>query len=112
MNTRIGTSFGLAMLMVIGAMAVMFAMGIFTPKPASAALGGIDVAITPTDAKATGQYTITVTGSSSAGITAVPVGGTITVTFGSKYTVPSAIAASAIKLKTNTVSNPGSASAG
>ena len=62
MNTRIGTSFGLAMLMVIGAMAVMFAMGIFTPKPASAARGGIDVAITPTDAKATGQYTITVTG--------------------------------------------------
>ena len=44
MNTRIGTSFGLAMLMVISAIAVMFAMGIFTPKPASAALGGIDVA--------------------------------------------------------------------
>ena len=66
MNTRIGTSFGLAMLMVIGALAVMLTMGIFTPKPASAAIGSVDVAITPTTAKATGQYTITVTGSSSA----------------------------------------------
>jgi hypothetical protein len=97
------------MLMVIGALAVMFAMGIFTPKPASAALGGIDVAVTPTTAKATGQYTITVTGSSSAGITAIPVGGTITVTFGSKFTVPSSIAASAIKLKASVVSNSGTA---
>ena len=111
MNTRIGTSFGLAMLMVIGAIAVMFAMGVFAPKPASAALGGIDVAITPTDAKSTGQYTITVTGSGGAtGITAVPVGGTITVTFGSKFTVPSAIATSAIKLKAAVVTNGGTAS--
>ena len=61
MNTRIGTSFGLAMLMVIGAVAVMFAMGILTPQPASAALGSMDVAVTPTTAKATGQYTITAT---------------------------------------------------
>ncbi len=109
MNTRIGTSFGLAMLMVIGALAAMFAMGILTPKPASAALGGIDVAVTPATAKATGQYTITVTGSSSAGISAVPVGGTITVTFGSKFTVPSAISSSAIKLKASSVSNSGTA---
>jgi len=95
------------MLMVIGALAVMFAMGILTPKPASAALGSIDVAVTPTTAKATGQYTITVTGSSSAGITAVPVGGTITVTFGSKFTVPSSIASSAIKLKASVITGSG-----
>jgi len=108
MNTRIGTSFGLAMLMLIGALAVMFVMGVLTPKPASAAIGGIDVAITPATAKSTGQYTITVTGSGGAtGITGVDVGGTITVTFGSNFTVPSSIAASAIKLKAAVVSNSG-----
>ena len=73
MNTRIGTSFGLAMLMVIGALAVMFTMGIFTPKPASAAIGVVTTVVTPTTAKATGQYTITVTGG-AAEMSGIPVG--------------------------------------
>jgi hypothetical protein len=92
------------MLMVIGALAVMFTMGIFTPKPASAAIGVVTTTVTPTTAKATGQYTITVTGvADGAGISGIPVGGTLTVTFGSKFTVPSSIAASAIKLKATVV---------
>jgi len=84
----------------------MFAMGMLTPKPASAAgLGEIDVAITPATAYSNGQFTIAVSGTTSGtGITAIPVGGTITVTFGSKFTVPSSIATSAIKLKATVVS--------
>ena len=112
MNTKIGTSFGLAMLMVIGVIATMFALGTFTAKPASAAIGVVTTVVTPTLAGATGQYTITVTGvSGGAGITAIPVGGTLTVTFGSKFTVPSSIAASAVKLKAAVVSG-GTGSAG
>jgi len=105
MNTKIGTSFGLALLMVIGVIATMFAMGTLTPKPASAAIGVVTTVVSPTTAGATGQYTITVTGvSGGAGITAIPVGGTLTVTFGSKFTVPSSIAASAVKLKASVIS--------
>ncbi|MDE0719436.1 MAG: hypothetical protein OSB75_02605, partial [Dehalococcoidia bacterium] len=112
MNTKIGTSFGLAMLMVIGVIATMFALGTFTAKPANAAIGVVTTVVTPTLAGATGQYTITVTGvSDGAGITAIPVGGTLTVTFGSKFTVPSSIAASAVKLKAAVVSG-GTGSAG
>jgi hypothetical protein len=103
MNTKIGTSFGLAMLMVIGVIAAMFATGMFTPKPASAAIGVVTTVVTPDTAKSVGQYTIAVTGG-ALGVSAIPVGGTLTVTFGSKFTVPSAIAASAIKMKASVVS--------
>ena len=103
MNTKIGTSFGLALLMVIGVMAAMFAMGSFTAKPASAAIGVVTTTVTPATAKSTGQYTILVTGGTT-GISAIPVGGTITVTFGSKFTVPSTIDPSAVKLKATVVS--------
>jgi histone H4 len=88
----------------------MFAMGVLTPKPASAAIGEVTTTLTPATAKSTGQYTIAVTGGSTT-ITAIPVGGTITVTFGSKFTVPSSIAASAVKLKA-TVVDGGSGAAG
>jgi hypothetical protein len=100
------------MLVVIAALAVMFTMGIFTPKPASAAIGVVTTTVTPTTAKSTGQYTITVTGATGgAGISAIPVGGTLTVTFGSKFTVPSSIAASAVKLKASVITG-GSGTAG
>jgi len=103
MNTKIGTSFGLALLLAIAAIATMFAMGMLTPKPANAAVGNIVVTITPATAFANGQYTIAVSGGFS-GISAIPVGGTITVTFGSKFTVPSSIATSDIKLKATVLS--------
>jgi hypothetical protein len=112
MNTKIGTPFGLALLMVIGVLAAMFAMGNFTPKPVGAAgLAEIDVAITPATAMGNGQYTISVSGGSG-GITTIPVGGTITVTFGSKYVVPSTIATSAVKLKATVVSGGTGGTAG
>jgi len=91
MNTKIGTSFGLALLMAIGVIATMFAIGTLSPKPASALVTDvIGVSVTPATAKAATQVTITVTGTTGgAGITAIPVGGTITVTFGSKWSVTS-----------------------
>jgi hypothetical protein len=106
MNTKIGTSFGLALLMAIGVIAAMFAMGTLSPKPASAAIDVVDIAVVPATAKAITSLTITVTGTAAtnAGISAIPVGGTITVTFGSKWTVPSSIATSDIKLKSAVVS--------
>ena len=107
MNTKIGTSFGLAMLMVIGVIATMFAIGMFTAKPASAAIGTVGVTVSPTTARATGQYTVTVSGNSLQN--AIPVGGNITVTFGSKFSVPSSIASSAINLKSSVLSNGGTA---
>jgi len=77
MNTKIGTSFGLALLVAIAAIATMFAMGMLTPKPASAIIGSVATAVTPATAGSTGQFTITVTGTSpSSGVTAIPVGGT------------------------------------
>jgi hypothetical protein len=105
MNTKIGTSFGLALLMVIAAIATMFAMGMLTPKPASAAIGVVDTVVSPATAMSEAQYTITVTGvAAGAGITAIPVGGIITVAFGTKFTVPASIPTSAVKLKASVVS--------
>ena len=104
MNTKIGTSFGLALLVAIAAIATMFAMGMLTPKPTSAAIGVVSTVVSPATAMSTGQYTITVTGvAAGAGITAIPVGGIITVAFGSKFTVPATIDPSAVKLKASVV---------
>ncbi len=114
MNTKIGTSFGLALLIAFAAVATMLAMGMLTPKPTSAAIGSVVTVVTPATAMANGQYTITVTGAAgnAVGVTAIPVGGTITVTFGSLFTVPSTIATSAIKLKASVVDGSGSPTAG
>jgi hypothetical protein len=89
------------MLMVIGVIATMFALGMFTAKPASALIGVVTVASVPTTAGATAQHTVTVTGTGTQ--QAIPVGGSITVTFDSKFTVPSSIAASAVKIKADAV---------
>ena len=103
MNTKVGASFGLAVLMAIAAIVTMFATGMLTPKPTHAAIGVVSTTVTPATAMSVGQYTILVTGGAT-GISAIPVGGTITVTFGSKFTVPSSIATSAVKLKSTVVS--------
>jgi hypothetical protein len=98
------------MLMVIGVIVTMFAMGSFAAKPAHA-IGVVGTTVTPATAKSIGQYTIVVTGAvgGSTGVSAIPVGGTITVTFGSKFTVPSAIATTDIKLKATVLAGGGSA---
>jgi len=114
MNTKIGTTFGLALLVAIGAIAVMFAMGMFNAKPASAGLGTITAQVVPlpTKARSIAQYTILVTGASGSGMNAIPVGGTITLTFQSGTTVPSAIAVADVTLKASLVSNGSDGNAG
>jgi hypothetical protein len=98
MNTKIGTSFGLAALVVIAAIATMFALGAFSAKPASAALGAtITVTNSPTTAGAAAEHTVAVTGGTTQA--ALTVGGTISVKFDTKYTVPSTMLASTVKLK-------------
>ena len=111
MNTTIGKSFGLALLMAMGVVLTMLALGMFSVKPAGAAPAGAglgtitaQVVPNPTKARSIAQYTILVTGATSdSGMSAIPVGGTITLTFQSTTTVPSSIAASAVKLKASLV---------
>jgi len=116
MNTKIGTSFGLALLVAIAAIATMFALGMFQAKPAGAATGTklvATVAVDPAKARSIGQYTVTVTGVSAANdVSALSVGQTVTVTFDSKTTVPSSIAASAVKIKATAVGNGSDGNAG
>ena len=103
MNTKIKTSFGLVLLITVGVIGAMLVLGMFSAKPTSAdlAIDSIVVTVNPTKARSIGEYTIVVTGNT--GMTAIPVGGSITVTFNTKTTVPSSIAASAIKLKASIV---------
>ncbi|NQW22613.1 MAG: hypothetical protein HQ475_04115 [SAR202 cluster bacterium] len=107
MNTKIGTSFGLALLVAMAAIATMFALGMFSATPARAAVA-IPVApvVTPTTAGALAQYTFTVTGGGTA-TSALAVGETITITFDSKVGVPTSIATSAVKLKASAVGPAG-----
>ena len=131
MNTTIGKSFGLALLMAIGVVVTMLALGMFSVKPASAGftmptgtvspadakvlatdghglgVSGASVVILPTKARSIAQYTIGVTGNLGDGMEAINVGGTITVTFNTSTTVPSSIAASAVKLKASIVDGGG-----
>ena len=97
MNTKIGASFGLVLLTAIGVIATMLVLGMFSAKPASAAVTSAAVTVSPDKARSIGQYTIVFdVGDAGADLS---VGDSITVTFPSGTGVPSAIAASAIKLK-------------
>ena len=96
MNTKIGTSFGLAVLLAIGVIATMLALGMFEAKPASADHLSADVTVVPAKARSIGAYTIVFKNSTGANL---QVGETITVTFNTSTTVPSSIASSAVKLK-------------
>jgi hypothetical protein len=100
MNTKIGTSFGLALLMAIGVIVTMLALGMFSAKPAVADHMAATVTLEPTKARAIAAYTIVFDGSTGANL---EKGESITVTFNASTGVPSSIAASAIKLKTDDV---------
>jgi hypothetical protein len=106
MNTKIGTSFGLILIMAVGVILTMMALGMFSAKPAHAEIAAVAPVITPTTAGSGAQYTVAVTGA-SAPTSAMAVGSTITIKFDSKVTVPSSIAASSVKLKATGVGPAG-----
>ena len=106
MNTKTRTSFGLTLIMAVGVILTMAALGMFSAKPANAEITSVAPVISPTTAGSGAQYTIAVTGGSSA-TSAMAVGETITITFDSKVTVPSSILASSVKLKATGVGPAG-----
>ena len=65
MNTTIGKSFALAMLLAIGVIGTMLALGMFAAKPASASHAAVTVSVTPDKARDIGEYAITVADSGS-----------------------------------------------
>ena len=96
MNTKIGKSFGLVLLMVAGVIGAMLVLGMFSAKPAGADHEAADVTLDPTKARSIGAYTIVFVANTG---DALEVGDSITVTFNTSTGVPSSIASSAIKLK-------------
>ena len=109
MNTKIGKSFGLVLLMVAGVIGAMLVLGMFSAKPAGAYPAGADheavvVTLDPTKARSIGAYTIVFVANTGA---ALEVGDSITVTFNTSTGVPSSIASSAIKLKADGVAGDG-----
>ena len=61
MNTKIGTSFGLAFVMAIGVLAVMLAFGLLTPSNARADVNVADIVLSKSGASSNTQITITFT---------------------------------------------------
>ena len=100
MKTKIGTSFGLALLLAVGVIATMLALGMFSASKARADAGAhvhVDsVAASPTTAGATTTVTLQFTTN-----TVVVAGsGQIVVTFDSTWGIPSSIAKERIALTT------------
>jgi hypothetical protein len=104
MNTKIGKSFGLVLLMVAGVIGAMLVLGMFSAKPAGADHEAVVVTLDPTKARSIGAYTIVFVANTGA---ALEVGDSITVTFNTSTGVPSSIASSAIKLKADGVAGDG-----
>jgi len=106
MNTKIGTSFGLAFLMAFGVVAIMLVMGLFAPKAEAAAPVVGSPSASPSNPGSVATIKIpftnseTVTGNSDE----------VWVAFDKLYGVPSSIAKSAVSISTGQttggVSNP------
>ena len=98
MNTKIGTSFGLALLMAIAVVATMFALGMFSTSQVRADHGGfvthvsnVDFVPSSPSVNAAGSWNVTF-GVSSA---LVAGSGTITIAFPSGTVLPATIVTSA-----------------
>jgi len=105
MNTRVGTSFGLILMLAIGVIAAMLALGTFSAPKAHAVVEGVGVTVSPDTARSIGQYTITVSAN-----TDLDVGQRIFVSFNSSTTVPSSIDVANVKIKATVVTGGGTAS--
>lgn len=108
MNTKISTSFGLALLVAIAAIATMFATGLFSAKPASAghvvSSATHVIAMTPSSLSVNGASSWTITlGVSGAALTAGS--GTIAITFPSGVVIPATIDKSRISAGGDTAGN-------
>ena len=108
MNTKIGTSFGLALLVAIAAIATMFATGMFSAKQASAGHVTTNathvISMTPSSLNVNAKTSWTVTlGVSGTALTAGS--GTIAITFPTGVVVPSTIDKSRISVGGDTAGN-------
>jgi hypothetical protein len=97
MNTKIGTSFGLALLMAVGVIATMLALGMFSTQKANADVNVGDINLSSTSAGGNGQLSIEFT--HEAVLTAGS--GQIVVTFDKNWGIPATIAKSFITLTTH-----------
>ena len=97
MNTKIGTSFGLALLVAIGVIATMMALGMLSSQKASADVNVTDINLSSTSAGGNGQLSIEFTHT----IELVAGSGQIVVTFDKNWGIPATIAKSLITLTTS-----------
>jgi len=106
MNTKIGTSFGLAFLMAFGVVAIMLVMGLFAPKAQAAAPVVGTPSASPSNPGSTATIKIPFTNS----LTVTGNSGEIWVAFDKLYGVPASIDKSAVSISTGQttggVSNP------
>ena len=96
MKTKIGTSFGLALLLAMGVIATMLALGMFSASKARAETNVQDIVLSKEGAAANPQITITFTHEEQ--LTAGS--GQIVVTFDKTWDIPSSIAKEYIALTT------------
>ncbi|MCI0789882.1 MAG: hypothetical protein J4N88_09925, partial [Chloroflexi bacterium] len=103
MNTKIGTTFGLALLMAIAAVATMFALGMFSASGVSASHEGThtsgkvaDVTFTPGSFNVNSKTNWTVTFGSSGAL--IAGNGTITIKFPNGVVLPATIDKSRISV--------------
>jgi len=106
MNTKIGTSFGLAFLVAFGVVAIMLAMGLFAPKAEAAAPVIGTLSASPSNPGSTATIKIPFTNSDQV----LGNSGEIWVAFDKLYGVPDTIAKSSVSISTGQttggVSNP------
>jgi hypothetical protein len=102
MNTKVGTSFGLVLMLAIGVIAAMLALGTLSAPKAHAVVGTVSVTVSPNGARAVGQYTITTTANTN-----LDVGQRIFVSFNASTTVPASIDVSNVKLKASALTGSG-----
>jgi len=113
MKTKIGMSFGLALMLAVGVFATMLALGMFTSSPAEAAhvtSGDNDVTSTtavasPNDPGAATKMTMTfVTNTQLDALT-----DTIIIEFDDDVTVPTVIDKSTVTITASQITDPGTA---
>jgi len=100
MNTKIGTSFGLALLLAVGVIATMLVLGMFGSQKASADVNVTDIKMSSTSAGSNPQLTIEFIHA----VTLVAGSGQIIVTFDKNWGIPATIAKSHITLTTHQTS--------